>query len=105
MSILKVQEGQNIFDVVLQSFGNLEEIGQFLTDNPALEINDELSTGQTVEVNPDGLGDEDIKARFIKISFITNNKDGNFTASTQDQKLFQDSETFEFMDGLPFEFN
>lgn len=105
MSKLKVQEGQNIFDVVLQTFGELEQIGVFLSDNPLLSINDELTSGQEVVINSDNIGNNDIKARFIKINFVTNNKDSNFTASTEDQYQFQNGDDFDFQNQDAFNFN
>ena len=105
MSELSVQEGQNLFDVVLQEFGTLESIGNFLADNPIIAINDELISGQKVVINSDNIGDSSIKQQFIRINFITNNKDNNFTASTQDQKQFQNGDGFDFQNGDAFEFN
>ena len=105
MSVLKIQEGQSVFDVILQEFGTLENIGDFLTDNPTLTVNDELESGDEVEINSDNLGDEDIKTRFVKISFVTNNKDTNFIESVQDQFQFQNGDAFDFQNGDAFEFN
>ena len=105
MSVLKVQEGQNIFDVVLQEFGELEQLGLFLSDNTALTINDELFSGQEVEINSENIGDVDVKTKYTRLNFITNNKDPNFTASFQDQKQFQNGDAFDFMNGDAFEYN
>jgi len=105
MSVLKIQEGQNIFDVVLQEFGELEQLGKFLADNTELSINDDLVSGQEVNINSKNLGDNDVKSRFIKISFVTNNKDSNFIASTQDQYQFQNGDAFDFQNGDAFNFN
>jgi hypothetical protein len=105
MSIIKVQEGQNIFDVIVQQFGELEQLGKFLADNSQVGINDELVSGQEVNINSENLGDEDVKARYIKINFVTNNKDNNFVVSVQDQKQFQNGEGFQFQNGDAFEYN
>jgi len=105
MSVLKVQEGQNIFDIVLQEFGELEQIGQFMADNSTLSINDELVSGQEVEINSENLGNIDVKTKFIKLSFVTNNKDANFIASLQDQYQFQNGDAFDFQNGDAFNFN
>ena len=105
MSILKIQEGQNIFDIVLQEFGTLEQLSQFLSDNSSIGINDDLISGQEVEINSINLGDEDIKARYIKLNFVTNNKDNNFTASIQDQFQFQNEEPFNYQDGDAYNLN
>ena len=105
MSKIKIQEGQNIFDVVLQQFGTLEQLSQFLFDNESIGINDDLSSGQEVDINSTNLGDEDVKARYIKLNFVTNNKDNNFTASTQDQYNFQNEEPFNYQDGDAYNFN
>jgi len=105
MSTLKVQEGQNIFDVVLQEFGELEQIGLFLADNSVLTINDELVSGQEVEINSDNIGNIDVKTKYIRTNFITNNKDSNFIPSFQDQKQFQNGDAFDFMNGDAFQYN
>lgn len=105
MSILRVQEGQNIFDIVLQEFGTLEELQRFLLDNDAIGVNDDLTSGQEVEINSTNLGDEDVKARYIKLNFVTNNKDNNFTASVQDQYQFQNEDGFDYQDGDAYNFN
>jgi len=105
MSKLNAEEGQSIYDIVVQEYGTLENLGDFLTENPQILINDELESGQEVLINKDNRGDEDIKAEYIKLNFVTNNKDNNFVVSAQDQKQFQNGDAFDFMDGDPFNFN
>lgn len=105
MSTLKAQEGQNIFDLVIQEFGTLDNLTNFLFDNPSIGINDDLVSGQKVEIISDNLGNEDVKARYVKLNFVTNNKDSNFIASVQDQFQFQNGDGFEFQNGDAFEFN
>jgi hypothetical protein len=105
MSTKKVQEGQSVFDIVLQGFGTLENIGNFLVDNPSVSINDEPFSGQEVEINSTDLGDNDVKTKFIKTNFVTNNKDGNFEAPAQEPKQFQNGDAFEFQNGDAFYYN
>ena len=105
MSVLKIQEGQSLFDIVLQEFGTLDNIGNFMADNPSILVNDEFFSGQEVTINSENIGDNDIKAKFIKINFVTNNKDDNFIVSVQDQKQFQNGDAFDFQNGDTFEYN
>ena len=105
MKKLNIQEGQNLFDIVLQEFGSLENIGNFLANNPSVGVNDDFISGQEVLIESNNLGDENIKSKFVRTNFVTNNKDSNFIASTQDQKQFQNGDAFNFQNGDAFEYN
>lgn len=98
------QEGQSIYDVVLQNYGTLDELFTIFVDNPSLTINDDLTALQELQINTDIVGNEDIKKEYFTTSFITNNADGNFTPVI-DQKQFNDLTPFDFNDGEPYEFN
>lgn len=70
-----VQEGQNIFDIVIQEFGTLEQLFTLLIDND-LPVNAKLISGQELFVNKINLGDENIK-NFVVLQNITmNNNQG-----------------------------
>lgn len=47
-----VSLGQNVPDIVAENFGEQDDIRQFFSDNPSLEIGDFLSAGQKVIVAP-----------------------------------------------------
>lgn len=64
---MRVEEGQNIFDVCLQEFGDLELlIDEILIPN-GLSINSDLSGGQELNINTFSKGDEDLKD-FVKLN-------------------------------------
>ena len=100
----KTQEGQSLYDVVLQNYGTLDELFTIFVLNPTLTINDDLQSLQEVKIDTTITGDEEIKAQYLKTSFITNNADGNYTPII-DQKQFNDLTPFDFNDGEPYEFN
>lgn len=66
-----VQDGQNIFDVTTEQFGNLEELFILLIDNN-LSINTRLISGQELVINKTGVGNEDVK-NFVVLKKITMN--------------------------------
>jgi hypothetical protein len=101
---ITVQEGQSVFDVVLQKYGDLESTFNFLALNNDLTINSELNALQEVIVDVDGLGNEDVKGSYRRAAFITNNKDDNFTP-LEPGKIFQDGNGVLFQDGNLFDFN
>ncbi len=68
-----VQEGQNIFDIVSQEFGTLEQLFTLLNDNN-LVVNAKLISGQELVVNKINLGDEYVK-NFVILQNITMNND------------------------------
>ena len=68
---LKVLQNQNLFDVVTQEFGTLEELFVLLNDN-GLSVNEKLVSGQDLVVNKTNVGDEDVK-KFVVLRNITMN--------------------------------
>ena len=99
-----VQEGQSIYDVVLQKYGTLDNLFTIFVDNATLTINDDLTSLQQVKIDTDIVGNEDIKNQYIRTSFITNNADADYTEII-DQKQFNDLTPFDFNDSEPYEFN
>lgn len=97
------QEGQNIYDVVLQNYGTLDELFTIFADNPALTINTDLTGLQELFINSEIVGDETIKNNYLTTSRVTNNADNNFVAVIN-QKQFEDGEPFDFEDGEPYQF-
>ena len=45
MSIYKTTGGQNVFDIALQLYGNIQDVVKLLVDNPPLNLNDEIPIG------------------------------------------------------------
>lgn len=99
-----VQEGQNIFDVVLQKYGTLDELFTIFVDNPTLTINTDLLGLQEVLIDSEIVGDEDIKNNYLTTLRVTNNADNEFVAVVN-QKQFMNEDPFDFMNGDPYQFN
>lgn len=73
-----IREGQSIFDVVAQNFGTLENLSDFLDDNPQLTINSKLSGGQEqITVMSQNKGNEEVKKYFVGNNFVLNNNQDN----------------------------
>ena len=68
-----VQDNQNIFDIVTQEFGTLEELFTLLNDNN-LAVNAKLISGQDLVINKINIGDENVK-NFVVLRNITMNND------------------------------
>ena len=49
MLTYKTVGGQNIFDVALQTYGNIQYVVKLLQDNPALDINEEIGIGTLIQ--------------------------------------------------------
>ena len=68
-----ILEGQNVFDIVTQEFGTLEQLFTLLNDNN-LAVNTKLISGQELVVNKINVGDENVK-NFVTLQNITMNND------------------------------
>ena len=68
-----ILEGQNVFDIVTQEFGTLEELFTLLNDNN-LAVNAKLISGQDLVINKINIGDENVK-NFVVLQNITMNND------------------------------
>lgn len=99
-----VQEGQNLYDVVLQNYGTLEEIFTIFVANPSIDINTDLVALQELKIDDTITGDTDIKGQYIRTAYVTNNADAGFIPIV-DQKQFNDGDPFDFNDGDPYQFN
>jgi hypothetical protein len=64
---MRVEEGQNIFDVTLKLYGSIDNVFDLLTQNK-LDFNSKLQGGQMINVSNDGVGNEDIKSFFKNIN-------------------------------------
>ena len=70
---VSVREGQSIFDIVTQYFGEVQQLAQFMSDNRDLTLTSNLNNQQVVQVNATGLGDENNKDFYIREDQFTNN--------------------------------
>lgn len=69
------QNGQDIFDVLLQNFGDIES-GLFPTlKTNGLNINTRTLFGEELTLNNEGVGVEKVKNYFLTSNFTTNNSD------------------------------
>jgi hypothetical protein len=57
---MQSKENQNIWDITLQEFGDVEYLFTLLEDN-SLNINSKLRSGQNITINNSGVGNNDIK--------------------------------------------
>ena len=99
-----VQEGQSLYDVVLQEYGTLDNLFSIFVDNTSLTINDDLTALQEVKIDTAIVGNTDIKGQYVRRSHITNNADADFTPVIT-QKQFNDLTPFDFNNSDPYEFN
>jgi hypothetical protein len=67
-----VSSGQNIWDVALQEFGDIEQVFTFIADND-LNLNFKLKPSQNIIINNSGIGNNDIKNLFKFSKIILNN--------------------------------
>lgn len=70
---MAVKDGQNIFDIVLQHFGTLENTFDFMDDNTDLEFNSKLSSDQPITIVTLNKGDEGVKKFYSSSNFVLNN--------------------------------
>lgn len=49
MLIYKAIGGQNIFDIALQTYGNVQDVVKLLVDNPGLDLNQEIPIGLEIK--------------------------------------------------------
>jgi len=63
---INISDGQNIWDITLQEFGDLEKVMTLLTDND-LNFNFKLKSNQNITINNSNVGNDNIK-NFYKFS-------------------------------------
>ena len=71
MALYTVRQNQNIYDVVVQKYGDIQQVFKFLIDNN-IDLNTDLKVGQQVIVQPDGFGGagEDAAARTDELGVV-----------------------------------
>lgn len=67
-----VLSGQNIWDIALQEFGDIEYVGNLISDNN-LSFNSKLQSGQQITINNSNIGNNNIKNLFIFSGLKLNN--------------------------------
>lgn len=102
--VITVQEGQNILDVAIGQYGTLEALFSIFVSNPGLDINQDLVAGQQLVVDSDGVGDQEVKAVYSRISYITNNADNGYTPD-EGNYIWQDGNDYIYQNGIDNEFN
>lgn len=75
MEIHTVTEGQDIFDVVLQRYGDMENTVQFLALNPGLNIDDHIQSGDELVFDNTEEGLIVVKEKFTLSNFVVMNAD------------------------------
>ena len=68
-----VRNGQSVLDVIIQYYGSLDNTAEFLNLNPEISLTSKLSNGQILIVEPEGLGDENVKGFYTRNNVVTNN--------------------------------
>lgn len=68
---INVKSGQNIWDVALQEFGDIEQVFTLINDND-LNLNFKLQSNQIITINNSNVGNENIK-NFYKFSALNLN--------------------------------
>lgn len=72
----KVKEGQDIIDVTIQNFGDLETgLFSMFTSNPGIGLNTNLTSGQKITLNNENSGLIKEKTYFKQRNFVINNAD------------------------------
>ena len=64
MKLVPITQGQNLFDVCIQEYGDVSYIFQLLNDNENLELNSNVSAGDQVYIEDGLFGEPVIKAVF-----------------------------------------
>ena len=59
-----VQQGQSLFDVVIQEYGDVSHLFKLLEDNPTLSVNSNVGSGNTVEIDTEYQATADVQAVF-----------------------------------------
>ena len=57
---INISDGQNIWDIVLQEFGDIEKIMTLIEDNN-LNFNSKLKSNQNIIINNSNIGNDNIK--------------------------------------------
>ena len=69
---IAVRDKQNIYDISLQYFGDFDNVATIIQDND-LPWGAELTTGQLLEINAAGKGNEEVKSFFSLSGLVVQN--------------------------------
>ena len=75
MSVIKSREGQDIFDVTLQEFGDVQNLFDLLNANDNINQNSKLLASTELTINNENIGNTIIKSQFKKLNFTIVNSD------------------------------
>jgi hypothetical protein len=95
----QVFQGQNIFDVTCQYFGDISYLFTVIGDNN-LSISDDISEGQLLLINNKNAGNEKIKKRVIKEGWIFNNYQSQNINTTVILGDYNDDYNDDFLGGM-----
>lgn len=78
-----VKDGQDIIDVTIQNFGDLESgLFELFSGNNGIGLNSTLSSGQKLTTNNENIGLIREKTYFRQRSFVINNADETIVTTT-----------------------
>ncbi len=102
--IIASNNGQSIFDLVLERYGTIESMFDFFALNPDVDLETDPASGQQFIIDVDNKGESTIKQTFSEKTYITNNADFGYLPD-ESTKIFQSGEDVIFMDGNNYDFN
>lgn len=70
-----VKDGQNIYDLCIQGYGQLDQFMTMITDN-SLNVDDNVFSGQEITYQT-LLGNQDVKTFVLRNSIVFNNNQEN----------------------------
>ena len=86
--IITVRDRQNIFDIAIQYFGDLNFVSIIINDN-GLPWSAQLQQGQQLIINNQNVGNEEIKGNFTLSNTIVIN--GRFTNPSVEKPTFDNT--------------
>jgi len=75
MTVL-AKDGQNLYDICIQTFGTMEELFTIIVDNPGFNVNTKLKASQEIIINNENVGNDEIKAFYLTNNIIPSNDQG-----------------------------
>jgi hypothetical protein len=70
MKVIEALDGQSIFDIALQNYGNAEAVERIIIDNPTLSITGTIAVGTRIKITDD---DDSLKNKSVLEYFTKKN--------------------------------
>jgi len=86
---MKVESGQNTFDICLQEFGDMELLFEEVLIPNGLTLNSNLNADQELNINSSGKGDQELKDYVLINDLTINNRSIQGTQITENQIAIQ----------------